>query len=373
MVRYRIALGASAALLLLATTACGSDSSPKGGEEDGFVVQPVAGCEQGWTDPADLSAERKVARCEPEAPAPQPLAEKTKLTMAITNKQAELIGPLLWAQKHGEFEKEGLDLEIKVIPPADALNLLASNKIDAWLSGPDASFHNALNQDYDLRWVSGNYSEAPDSKSGLWTRAGNEDDLDGDTVGSAAGPGSVIMYPIAAALENKGLTITDVKVQTLASADQITSFKNGGIDAAWLLTPAWGEVADDPDFTFVGGQPPAEPLGGFIFGKKLLRDEPAVGRALLRAYIRAINTKFTGDYKNDKALVDELAGLLEVPAETIAATPSLNFDWEIREGTSERAQQVWHQLDSLNYEDTIKESEVVDRSFYEAVVGHVSN
>ena len=369
MVRHQIALGASAALLLFATAACGSDA-PSTTAEDGFVVTAVAGCEQGWTDPADLSATRTVARCKPGTPAPQPLKDKAKLTMAITNKQAELIGPLMWAQKHGEFAKEGIDLEIKVVPPADALNLLASNKIDAWLSGPDASFHNALDQDYELRWVTGNYTESPKSKSGLWTRAGNEGDLKGDTVGSAAGPGSVIMYPIGSALEKAGLGITDVKVQTLASADQITAFKNGGIDAAWLLTPVWGEVADDPAFAFVGGQPPAEPLGGFIFGKKLLNDQPAVGRALLRAYIRAINTKFAGEYKADKSLVSELSELLEVPAETIASTPSLIFDWEIRQGTSERAQKFWHELGSLSYKGTIKESEVVDRSFYEAVVGH---
>lgn len=369
MRRHYTALGASAALLLATTVGCGSDSSSDG-VDDGFAVQPVAGCEQGWTDPADLSAGREPARCESGAPAPQPLEDETELTMAITNKQAELIGPLLWAQKHGEFEKEGIDLEIKVVPPADALNLLASGKLDVWLSGPDASVHNALDQDYDLRWVAGNYFESAESKSGLWTRTDNADDLEGDTIGSAAGTGSVIMYPIAAALEEEGVAISDVQVQTLTSADQITAFKNGGIDAAWLLTPVWGEVADDPAYTFVGGQPPAEPLGGFIFGTKLLHDQPEVGRALLRAYIRTINTTFAGDYKTDTALVDELAELLEVPAETIAATPSLVFDWEIRQGTSERSQEVWHDLEALSYDGTIEESEVVDRSFYEAVVGH---
>jgi len=354
--------------MLAVTAACGSDEPST--RADDFEVVPVDGCEQGWTDPADRSADRAPARCVAGAPAPQQLEEQVELTMAITNKQAELIGPLLWAQEHGEFEKEGIDLEIKVVPPADALNLLASGDLDAWFSGPDASFHNALKQGYDLRWVTGNYFESPESKSGLWTRADEVDELDGAKVGSAAGTGSVIMYPISAALEKQGLSISDVKVQTLTSADQIVAFKNGGVDAAWLLTPTWGQVADDPEFTFLGGQPPAEPLGGIIFGQRLLHDEPAVGRALLRAYIRTINTTFAGDYKADRQLVEELAGLLDVPAETVAATPSLVFDWEIREGTSERSQDVWHDLDALSYEDTIAESDVVDRSFYEAVVGH---
>ncbi|RNL62090.1 hypothetical protein EFK50_09755 [Nocardioides marmoriginsengisoli] len=370
MRRNRLVLGVSALSVLAVTAAgCGSDSTS---DADGaeFEIKPVAGCTTGWTDPADLSPTRKAARCDAGAPAPQPLEKSTKLTIAITNKSAELIAPLVWGQKHGEFEKENLTLDIKVIPPADALNLLASEKIDAWLSSPDASFHNALSQDYDLKWVSGNYFESSESKSGLWAKAENATKLDGASVGSAAGPGSVIMLPIATALEEAGVSIKDVKVQQLPSADQITALQNGGTDASWLLTPTWAQVADDPAYTFIGGQPAGEPLGGFIYGKELLKENPDVGRALLRAYIRTVNTTFSGDYKKDPALVAELAELLEVPAETLSASPSLIIDWEIRKGTSERLQEIWHDLDALSYDDTIPESEVVDRSFYEAAVGH---
>lgn len=362
---------------------CGSssDSSSSGASSSGGspgttrVVTPVAGCDKAWTNPSDLSPTRAPARCQPGAPAPQPLPEKTKLTVAITTKAAEYQSPLLWAAEKGEFAKENIEVDIKVVPPADSLNLLAQNQIDVWFSGADAAFHNALNQGYELRWVAGNYYEQPSSKSGLWLRADESSAatvaaLKGQTIGTVSGIGSVIIYPITEVLKGNGLGIKDVEFKTFAAPDVISALDNGAVPAAWLLTPAWKQVDGKPGYTFISGQPPGEPLGGIAMGTKLLVDNPQVGEAFLRAYMRTINTEFTGSYKSDAARVEAMSKLTGVPVDSMKATPELVFDWEVRQGTSARMQDVWKQTGALKYSDVIPEDKVVDRSLYEAVVGH---
>lgn len=62
MGRPKIAMNLRPILLLAATAGCGSDSG-SAAAEDGFKIKPVAGCEQGWAQPTDRSADRKPARC----------------------------------------------------------------------------------------------------------------------------------------------------------------------------------------------------------------------------------------------------------------------------------------------------------------------
>jgi NitT/TauT family transport system substrate-binding protein len=370
----------------LVAGACGSSTPSTDGPGDSATTapsapgddtpaDPVVGCEGGWTDPSDLSPTRAVARCEPGAPAPQPLAEPTTIVVATTTTSAELAAPILWAIEEGEFAKENLQVELQVIPPPEALNLLAQDNVQAWLSSPDAAFHNALDQGYDLRWVAGNFTESPSSRSGLWLRGDDAGEaaveaLEGQPVATVSGIGSVITYPINTVLTDNGLSISDIDFKTFSAPDVISALENGAVSGAWLLTPAWQQVDGQPGFQFVAGQPPGEPLGGIAFGSDLLDDRPEVGEAFLRAYIRTINTYFAGDYKSDPAFVAQISERTSVPVESLDATAELVFDWEIRDGTSARMQEVWHQTGALKYGGVIAEDEVVDRRIYEAVVGH---
>jgi NitT/TauT family transport system substrate-binding protein len=120
----------------------------------------------------------------------------------------------------------------------------------------------------------------------------------------------------------------------------------------------------------VAGQPPAEPLGGLLYGPSMLRDDTEAGTAFVRAYLRTINTYFAEDYKEDADFVAEVAEILEVPVEQLSSVPSLVMDWEIREGTVERLQQVYIDAEIQTSEEPLAEDDAVDRSFYEAAVGH---
>jgi NitT/TauT family transport system substrate-binding protein len=335
----------------------------------------VAGCEEALTDPADLSPDREPARCESGTPAAVPLAETTPFTVTVGAPQAEFAAILYLAETQGEFDAENLDVTIQTLPANDAWPLLAQGQVDGVWSGPEAAFHNLIAQDFNLRWVMGNYFPAPESQTGLWASeaSGITDisELAGGTIASLVGPGSVIMYPIAASLAEAGVSVTEVEVATFPAADILPALQNGAVDAAWILDPGWAALVDDPAYTFLQGQPPGEPLGGLGFGPSVLDENREAGVAFVRALIRTVNTYLAGDYKADTATVDLIAQAQGLDTtDTLLSVPSLIWDWEIREGTSTRVQETMIELGSVEYDTPIPETETIDRSFFLEATGH---
>ncbi|MFJ3666284.1 ABC transporter substrate-binding protein [Streptomyces sp. NPDC090106] len=363
---------------LLASAACSSpydaDTEPGTGAGE-RTVGPVEGCgDTAWTDPADLSANRPPARCRQGAPAPRPLKRTRTLTIATGTLSAEYVAPLQVALDKGEFRKEGLDVTLKVLPTPDALPLLAKGDLDAIWAAPEAAVMNGVRGGFDIRWVAGNFSPDPASRSGLWVRLKDGEsaarvDMAGRRLGTMIGKGSVIAYPMEKALERHGGGLDRIQYQQLGSADVLTALQNGGVDSAWLLDPVWRTVDGKAGYAFLGGQPAGEPLGGLLYGPALLQDDVDAGVALLRAYIRTVNTYFASDYKSDAAFVGYLAKLLKADEETLRSTPSLRMDWEIRSGTTDRLQKAYA-AQGAGEGDPLPESRTVDRSLYEEAVGH---
>ncbi|GAA3563140.1 ABC transporter substrate-binding protein [Streptomyces osmaniensis] len=372
---YGVLLAAGA---LLASAACSSpyesDSSSKAAAGD-RTIRPVEGCgTKAWTDPKDLSPTRTPARCLPGAPSAQPLSEPRKLTIATGTLSAEYVAPLQVAVDKGEFKKEGLDVTLKVLPTPDALPLLAKGDIDALWAAPEAAVMNGVKGGFDIKWVAGNFSPAPKSKSGLWVRLKEGESarrvaMAGRRMGTMIGKGSVIAYPMEKALEKHGGGLADIRYQQLGSADVLTALQNGGVDSAWLLDPVWRKVDGQPGYAFLGGQPRGEPLGGMLYGPSLLQDDVDAGVALLRAYIRTLNSYFASDYKQDATFVTYLAKLLKAEESILESTPSLVMDWEIRSGTTTRLQSAY-EAQGVAEGSPLPESRTVNRALYEEAVGH---
>jgi NitT/TauT family transport system substrate-binding protein len=361
---------------LLAVSACAKeDDTGASAPAKPRTVTPVSGCGKGsWTDPADLAPEREPARCAPGTPAPKPLPEERRLTIATGTLSAEYVAPLQMAVDKGEFEKEGLDVELKVLPTPDALPLLAKGDLDAQWAAPEAAVMNGITSGFDIKWTAGNFSPDPRSKSGLWVKLKKGESaahvpMAGRKLGTMIGKGSVIAYPMSKALKKHGGGLDEIRFQQLGSADVLTALRQGGTDSAWLLDPVWRKVDGDKRYAFLGGQPQGEPLGGLLFGPNLLKKDPDAGVALLRAYIRTVNTYFAGDYKADKAFAGELAELLKTDEDVLLATPSLRMDWEIRAGTTDRLQDAYRAA-GVSEGDKVPEEKVVARELYEEAVGH---
>ncbi|MER5528289.1 ABC transporter substrate-binding protein [Streptomyces sp. NPDC002677] len=371
--RYAVA---AAALALLATACSAKHAEDRETATAPRTVRPVAGCGQGsWTDPADLSPTRTPARCSPGKPAARPLAKPRKITIATGTLSAEYVAPLEVALGKGEFKAEGLDVTLKVLPTPDALPLLAKGDIDAMWAAPEAAVMNGVRGGFDIKWVAGNFSPDPESRSGLWVRLKNGEsasgvEMAGRTLGTMIGKGSVIAYPMQKALASHGGGLDRIRYQQLGSADVLTALRNGGVDSAWLLDPVWRQVTGKAGYAFLGGQPQGEPLGGMLYGRTLLNDDVDAGVALLRAYIRTVDTYFAGDYKSDADFVTYLAKLLGTDPAILRSTPPLRMDWEIRAGTTTRLQAAYR-AQGVASGAPLPESRTVDRALYEEAVGHV--
>jgi NitT/TauT family transport system substrate-binding protein len=284
----------------------------------------------------------------------------------------------------GEFEKENLKIDFTVLPFADAMPQLAAGRVDIAYGGTEAGFFNAVNQGLDIKWVLGNFIEPKASdlsqpQTGLWARRDifsdpkNPDlsELKGKSLGSTVGAASAIAYPMDKALREHGITLGDMEIKQLPATDLMTALANKAVDTAWLLDPYWLAAADQPDtFVLVGGQPPGEPLGGVYAGKSMTKDRPEVLMAFVRAYIRTVNTYLDGDYIKDEKVLDALVEGTQQPRDALARTPSLTFDWEIRQGTGEQEQKVFIAFQTVKYTDVLPEDRYVDRSFYARAVGH---
>lgn len=390
-IRRKAALLVAAAMFVATLAACGDDDDSTAASADdtpqatSTTAEPsstIEGCGEGAsTDIDDLSAERQPARCDAGFPAPQPLATPTKIVLANAFK-SEYVAPIILADQLGEFAKENLEVEIVSIGLEDALPQMRNGTIDAANGAPNASVFNADAGGLEVRWVLGNFfpPSAGDTsvpQTGLWARRDifsdpDEPDLrelEGRRVASAVGLASVIAYPIAQAFDEAGADFGAIEFTQVPSTDMVAALENDAVDAAWLLDPFWTQLQDSPDFMLVATQPPGEPLGGIFFGERLLGEDREAGKALIRALIRTVNTYLDGDYHTDDTVMNAIAEITAIPVERIRATPALQFDWEIRGGTIDRAQQYFRQFGVLNYDHEIPEDDLVDRSLYLEVVG----
>ncbi len=371
-----------------ATTTSGGDAatstSGAGATSTTAGSSLVAGCENGLTDPSDLDPDRPIARCEKGAPAAVPLAQREKVRISSSTR-LEFMSPILLAQSYGEFEKENLEVEVVTLTFADAAPQLAQGSLDAAVGGLEIALFNAGNQGLPIKAALGNYfpphaGDRTTPQTGLWCRRDAfttpddpaDKELEAMTWGSAVGKGSASVYASANEIGKRtpDFDITKADIQRLPSADIVTALQNGALDCGILLDPTWLQIADDPGYVLMATNPPGEPLGMLAYGKTLLQDKPEVGVAVARAIIRTINTYYNGDYHADPTVLAEISKVTNQPLESLTQTPSLVMDWEFREGTTTRIQELFIKLGVITeFTTPVPEETVVDRSFYERAVG----
>src|SRR5690606_19215799 len=114
------------------TSGTSAPSTTAGGGGGGGEVE---GCgPDAYTDPTDMSVGRKVARCEPGYPAPQPLPEMTTINVSSAFR-LEFNSPLLLADTLGELEKENLKMNFVNLKFSDAVPQMARGDIDVAVGG----------------------------------------------------------------------------------------------------------------------------------------------------------------------------------------------------------------------------------------------
>lgn len=346
----------------------------------------VKGCEgTGWTSPDDLSFTRKVARCRPGFPAPKPLATKEKVRVSSSFK-LEFNSPLLLAISLGEFAKENLEVEFISIPFSTAAPQLGTGAIDVGVGGFEVALYNAAAQGLPVKVALANYfpPKAGDYKTaqtGLWCRRSffsnptdpNFKELqNGSRWGTSVGKGSSAVYYSVTELRKKvpNFNPKNITFSIVPSGSAWDALKNKAQDCMVMLDPLWQLPAAEPqNYVQVATQTPAEPLGIYAYGKRLLEDRRDIGVAFARAFIRTVNTYFQSDYHNDAFTAAEIKK--QVPSYDIdknKTIDSLTMDWEIRTGTTFKMQKLFKDIGALTI-PIVPEDKLVDREFYEIAVG----
>lgn len=349
--------------------------------EGGFVE----GCgPESVTDPTIIDPARQVARCEPGYPLPQPLAERQKIVIS-SSFRLEFNSPLLLAISQGEFEKENIEVEFINLGYADSVPQMASGDIDMAVGGIELALFNAGNLDLPVRMVLGNYyppfaGNYDEPQTGLWCRRdafSNPEDPDlletaNVKWSSSVGKGSVSVYYSISEIERRtgqDLDVSNTVIEAIPNADALTALQNNAVQCAVLLDPFWLEIADDPAYVQAASQTPGEPLGQYSFGKRLLENRE-LGVAVARAFIRSVNTYYQGDYHQDDAVMDLISKEIDRPVDALRLVPGLVMDWEIRQGTTDRVQQLFIDSGTItDFSTPVAEEKIVDRSFYLEAIG----
>lgn len=307
---------------------------------------------------------------------PQPLATPVTLKVSIASPN-ETYSAVRLANLLGEFEKENITLEIVAIPSTESMPALASGLIDVAAFGITAPFFNAVAGGADIRMVMvGSESSAA---SGVYVRSDLAEQgaagLKGKTLGLSLGWGQTSAVPLEEYLKSADLTIDDVEIATIPLEELAGSLDTGVIDLSILAPPASLLFEKNGNAKRVAGFENGERTAGYAFGPRLLKDEPEIGQAFIRALMRTINTYLTGDYKANAETRALLAEANAVTEDDLVLTESVSFSIfsqsDIENGAFDiytRAQDLWSRADLLSYENLLEPNDYTDWSFVQRIL-----
>lgn len=357
-------LVAVAVLLALVATACGSDgdSGDKASSGDGTTTTAATAADEGATS-------------GPNTPAPQPLAEKTKVTI-VPVVAIEPFAPAYLAKYFGEFEKENLDVTIKELPSNDTFVALARGDAQLQVGGLNAGFFNLVQGGTDVKWIANVHHQSAASKEGLWVRKkllqdGKIDPAKLKGMKIAMGTGgisSTSALPVAKWLEQNGADLSTPELLSVGGNDIVVALEQGSVDAGYVLSPAWQTVEANGCCELVTPQPPLA-ASTYTMTSKFMEQDRETAKAIVRALMRTVRTYLQGDYHSDPKVVAALVDTLQVPESAIAGSPSLVFDpdMEFDSETLDEIQKIWIDADVLTFDSPMPKDKVVDTSVVDEV------
>lgn len=154
---------------------------------------------------------------------------------------------------------------------------------------------------------------------------------------------SVSHYLLARALDSVGLSERDIKVVNTSDADIIAAFATPGVQATATWNPMLSDIAAQPDASLVfdSSKIPGEILDLMVVNTETLKDNPALGKALVGAWFETLALMQAGTAESTAALTEmakasgtDLAGyqaqlaatrLFYTPAEAVELTTSASL------------------------------------------------
>jgi len=172
-----------------------------------------------------------------------PTAQAQKVVLGMSGWTG--FSPLSLADKAGIFQKNGVEVELRMIAPVPRSTALASGALNAA----------ATTVDQHIVWMSAGIPsvqvaliDKSKGGDGLAVRAGINSikDLKGKTI-NVDGPGTVQHFMLSYILQKNGMTIQDVVRSTMSAQPAAQAFVTGQGDAALTYEPYLSTIRAKPD------------------------------------------------------------------------------------------------------------------------------
>ena len=233
--------------------------------------------------------------------------------------------PLKLAELAGIFKKNGVDMEIRFIPPVPRSAALAAGAINAA----------ATTVDQHIVWTSAGIDtvqvaliDKSNGGDGLAVRnnISSVKELKGKTV-NVDGPGTVQHFMLSYMLEKNGLSIQDVIRVTLGAQPAAQAFVTGQSDAAVTYEPYLSTVRARPDQgkILVTSKEYPVVIDVLVFKKDFIAKNPKIVKATVDSFFEALDM-----IKKEPAKAYELMGsTVKQPGEAFAKSAAF-ITWQDR-------------------------------------------
>ncbi len=276
--------------------------------------------------------------------------------------------PLSLADKADIFKKNGVDVELRMIPPVPRSAALASGALNAA----------ATTVDQHIVWMSAGIPsvqvaliDKSNGGDGLAVRSGINSikDLKGKTV-NVDGPGTVQHFMLSYILQKNGLTIQDVIRATMAAQPAAQAFVTGQGDAAVTYEPYLSTVRANPDAgrILVTSRDYPVVIDTLVFRTDFIKQHPQVVKKVVDSFFEAQDM-----IRREPAKSFELMGsVVKQPGEQFAKSAAF-ITWSDRASSKayyakEHAPFVEFAVEVLRFNRVIdkqpKAKDMIDLSFH---------
>ncbi|XDF37792.1 ABC transporter substrate-binding protein [Paracidovorax avenae] len=248
-------------------------------------------------------------------------AQETKIALGMSGWTG--FAPLTLADKAGIFRKNGLDVELKMIPQKDRHLALASKAIQC--AATTVETHVAWNTNgvpivqifqMDKSYGADGIAVRNDVKSFA--------DLKGKTVAVSA-PGTAPYFGLAWMLSKNGMTLKDVKTVSLEPQPAAQAFVSGQNDAAMTYEPYLSTIRANPQAGKILATTIDYPMVMDTVGcaPDWLKANPKAAQALTQSYFDALEM-----IKADPAKANEIMGAAVKQTGEAFAKSSAYLRWQ---------------------------------------------
>lgn len=308
------------------------------------------------------------------------LSEPTTITMTSPCQTVSCFPPFLF-DEWDEFTKRNITIKNTVLPTTDATALAATGKIDVYQGGMSVGLLNAVSSGADLRVVAPTYELLDENEAGFYVstrllkgRTFEPSMLKGQTIASSQGNAGATMMALTRLLKEGGLTIDDVDITMMTEPDQIPALENGSIFMGTLNEPSTFQVTKSGGGVKVGRQVlPGFPISVYVFGRNLLGENDAVGKAFTAALRATYVNRLQGDYMADAATRADIEQALDLGPGSLDAAKSDVYPSTLAfpDNWVEAHTAAWNQIPDLLQGEAgdLKDADVIDSRFMEFANG----